>query len=278
MKRISPLHLSLLTLAMTYPVMALSNSQSDTATTTAAVSTEGTAEDYFGLKLKVGQKIGNVFSATVSYQGDGIEGEVQRVSGTALYEVVDASPDRPRYQSTGRYDGAPDRTGVSESRDNGQTVCSVKTGKCRKYVDTSGVDFNQYFWGKPTGKLTPGTSWKVELPVPWELGPAGTETITVIRVDPANHEVMLKREGNGEGLADGEAKQMKVKKDGKEYTVDLTPGTTHWVGFTVFREGLTVSDEVLVTRISTISSKEFGTSTINERMFTLLNQAPPDLL
>ncbi len=278
MKRISLLHLSLLSLAMTYPALALSNLQSSTSTTTASVSTEPTAEDYFGLKLKVGQKIGNIFSGTVSYQGDGVDGGVQRVSGTALYEVVDPSPDRPKYQSTGRYDGAPSRTGVSETRDNGQTVCSVKTGKCRKYVDTSGIIFNQYFWGKPTGKLIPGMSWKVELPVPWELGPAGTETVTVIQIDPANHEVMLKREGNGEGLMDGETKQMKVKRDGKEYTVDLTPGTTHWVGFTVFREGLTVSDEVLVTRVSTVSSKEFGTSTINERAFTLLNQAPPDLL
>jgi hypothetical protein len=277
-RRISLLHLSLLSLAMTYPALALSPSQSAASTTTASVSTEPIAEDYFGLKLKVGQKIGNIFSATVSSQGGGIDEQVQRVSGSALYEVVDASPDRPRYLSTGRYDGAASRTGVSESRDNGQTACSVKTGKCRQYLDTSGIDFNQYFWGKPTGKLTAGMSWKVELPVPWEIGPTGTETVTVIRVDPANHEVMLKREGSGEGPWDGESKQMNVKRDGKEYTVDLTPGTTHWVGFTVFREGLTVSDETLATRTSTISSKEFGTSTINERAFTLLNQSPPDLL
>jgi len=278
MKRISPLHLSLLSLAMTFPAMALSNSQNGTSTTTAAVGAESTAEDYFGLRLKVGQKIGNIFSATVSYQGGGIDDQVQRVGGSALYEVVDASSDRPKFLSTSRYDGSASRTGVSELRDNGRTACSVKTGKCRQYLDTSGVIFNEYFWGKPAGKLMAGMSWQVELPVPWELGPAGTETITVIRVDPANHEVMLKREGNGEGLMDGGTKQMKVKKDGKEYTVDITPGTAHWVGFTVFREGLTVSDETLETRALTVSSKDFGTSTINERQYTLLNQAPPDLL
>lgn len=121
-------------------------------------------------------------------------------------------------------------------------------------------------------------SWQVQLTVPWELGPAGTETVTVIRTDPANHEVMLKREGSGEGFFDGDKKQMKVKKDGKEFTVDVMPGTTHWVGYSVFREGLTVSDELLETRSLTISSKDFGTSTISERQFTLLNQAPPELL
>jgi hypothetical protein len=272
-KRISPLHLSLLSLVMTYPAMAVSNLQSSASTTTAV-----SAADCFGLKLTIGQKIGNIYSATVSYQGGGIDEQVQRVSGSSLYEVVDASSDRPRFSSTNRYDGSPSRTGTAELRDNGRTVCSMKTGNCRQYVDTSGIIFNEFFWGKPTGKLRAGMSWKVELPVAWELGPAGSETITVIRVDPANHEVMLKREGSGEGLMDGGPNQMKVKKDGKEYTVDIAPGTAHWVGFTVFREGLTVSDETLETRALTVSSKDFGTSTINERQFTLLNQAPPDLL
>jgi hypothetical protein len=277
MRRILSLHLSLLSLVMTYPAMALSNALSGASTTT-AVSAESTAEDCLGLKLKVGQKIGNIYSATTSYQGGGIDEQVQRVSGSSLYEVVDAASDRTKVQSSTRYDGSPSRTGAAEIRDNGQTVCSVKTGKCRPYLDTSGVVFNQYFWGKPSGKLTAGMSWKVELPTPWELGPAGTETVTVIRVDPVNHEVMLKREGAGEGLMDGGSNQMKVKKDGKEYAVDVTPATAHWVGYAVFREGVTVSDELLETRALTVSSKDFGTSTINERQFTLLNESPAELL
>jgi hypothetical protein len=264
---------------MTVQLKALGQSlqvKSPGSTGTAAQS--ATAEDYFNLKLLVGLKFGNIFSKTISYQGGGIDEDAGHVGGSALYEVVDASPDHPKFLGAGRYDGSGSSTGISEIRDRGMTVCSVKTGKCRKYLDDSGEVFDAFLWGNPTGKIVPGMNWKVDLNVPWELGPAGAETITVIRADPANHEVMLKREGSGEGFFSADNKQITVKKNGKEYTVDVTPGTTHWVGYTVFREGLTVSDELLETRLLTISSKDFGTSTINERQFTLLNQAPAELL
>jgi hypothetical protein len=245
---------------------------------TANEVSSATAEDYFGLKLKVGQKIGNVFSKIVSYEGGGVDEHVGRIGGSALYQVADASPDRPQFLVHSRYDGVGSDSGLAEIRDKGATVCSVKTGKCQKYLDDSGQVFDAFLWGNPNGKIVPGMSWKVDLTEPWELGPVGTETVTVIRTDPANHEVMLRREGSGEGFFEGDKKQITVKKDGKEYTVDVTPGTTHWIGYTVFREGLTVSDEMLETRSLTISSKDFGTSTVNERQFTLLNQAPEELL
>jgi hypothetical protein len=284
MRLTSPLHLSLLSLAMTYPAMALGHLQSSTSTAPvstsaqASASTESTAEDCLGLKLTVGQKFGNIFSKTVSYQGGGIDEDAGHVGGSEIYQVVDASPEHPIFFGSYRYDGQSSNSGTSEVRNTGQTVCSVKTGKCRQYLDDSGNIFDAFLWGKPTGKIAPGMSWKVEMTVPWELGPPGTQTVTVMRVDPVNHEVMLKREGSGEGFFAGDNKQITVKKSGKEYTVDVTPGTAHWVGYTVFREGLTVSDEMLETRALTVSSKDFGTSTINERQFTLLNQAPPDLL
>jgi hypothetical protein len=252
--------------------------QSESSGSTGTAKRTSTARDYFGLKLKMGQKFGNIFSKTVSYQGGGIDEDAGHVGGSALYEVVDASPDNPKFLGAGRYDGSGTSTGISEIRDRGMTVCSAKTGKCRKYLDDSGEVFDAFLWGNPTGKIVPGMSWKVDLNVPWELGPAGTETVTVIRTDPANHEVMLKREGTGEGFFAGDSKQITVKTGGKEYTVDVDRGTAHWVGYTVFREGLTVSDELLETRQLTISSKDFGTSTINERQFTLLNQAPAELL
>ena len=284
MRRTSLLHLSLFSLAMTYPAMALGHSQSSASTapvsasTQASASTESTAEDYLGLKLSVGQKFGNIFSKTVSYQGGGIDEDAGHVGGSELYQVVDASPEHPIFLGSYRYDGRGGNSAKSEIRNTGQTVCSVKSGKCTQYLDDSGSIFDAFLWGKPTGKIAPGMTWKVEMTVPWELGPPGIETVTVIRVDPINHEVMLKREGSGEGFFAGDNKQITVKKGGKEYSVDVTPGTTHWVGYTVFREGLTVSDELLETRTLTVSSKDFGTSTINERQFTLLNQTPPDLL
>jgi hypothetical protein len=272
-------HASIMILAVLIsPICAFAKSPRISKTPAPAGETSATTVDYFRLRLTVGQKIGNVFSKTVSHEGGGIDESARNIGGTDLYQVIDASPDRPRFISTYRYDGRAAGSGAVEIRDMGQNVCSVKSGKCQPYLDDSGAFFDAFLWGKPSGMITPGSSWKVELPVPWELGPPGTETVTVIQVDPINHQVMLRREGSGEGFFADEPKQMKVNKDGKEYIVDVTPGPTHWIGYTVFREGLTVSDEMMETRQLTISSKELERTTITERQFTLLNQAPANLI
>ena len=241
-------------------------------------SPTGSAQEYFTLRLQAGQKFANVFSKTVSYEGGGVDGSAESIGGTALYEVVDPSPDHPELNNSSHYDGRPARQSLVQIRDDGRTVCSLKTGKCRTYLDDSGPMYDAFLWGKPEGKLAPGVSWETRLEIPWELGPAGMQTVTVLRMDPANHEIALKREGSGEGFFRGDQKQMTVKKNGKEYTVDVTPGTAHWVGITVFSNGLTVSDEMLETRSLTVSSKDFGSAILTERQFTLLNQAAGDLL
>jgi hypothetical protein len=145
------------------------------------------------------------------------------------------------------------------------------------YLDDSGVAFDAFLWGPPFGPIVRGMTWKAELPAPWELGPPGTQLISVVQTDSANHEVMPKREGSGDGAFANDQKRIKVKKDGKGHTVDVTPGSAHWVGYTIFQNGITVSDELAVTRSFKISSKEFGSADISERQFTLLNLAPPDL-
>jgi len=241
-------------------------------------SSTGSASEYFSLRLQVGQKFANVFSKTVSYEGGGVDGSAESIGGTALYEVVDPTPDRPELNNSSRYDGRAAHQSLVQNRDEGRTVCSLKTAKCRPYLDDSGPVYDAFLWGKPKGMLAPGVSWETRLETPWELGPAGMQTVTVLRMDAANHEITLKREGSGEGFFQGDQKQMTVKRNGKEYTVDVTPGTTHWVGITVFSNGLTVSDELLETRSLTMSSKDFGSASLTERQFTLLNQAAGDLL
>lgn len=42
-------------------------------------------------------------------------------------------------------------------------------------------------------------SWQVPIAEPWELGPAGEQTVTVLSIDSAEHSVTLKREGSGDG-------------------------------------------------------------------------------
>jgi len=241
-------------------------------------SSTDNASEYFSLRLQAGQKFANVFSKTVSYEGGGVDGSAETIGGTALYEVVDPSPDRPELNNSSHYDGRAARQSLVQIRDDGRTVCSLKTGKCRPYLDDSGPVYDAFLWGKPKGMLAPGISWETRLETPWELGPAGMQTVTVLRMDPANHVITLKREGSGDGFFLGDQKQMTVKRNGKEYTVDVTPGTTHWVGITVFCNGLTMSDELLETRSLTVSSKDFGSASLTERQFTLLNQAVGDLL
>jgi hypothetical protein len=78
---------------------------------------------YFGLKLAVGQKFGNVFAKIVSYQGGGIDEYARRVGGSAHYEVLDATPERPRFLLRDRYDGLASSSTIMESRDSGATYC-----------------------------------------------------------------------------------------------------------------------------------------------------------
>ena len=231
-----------------------------------------TSGDYFQTQLTAGQKINNVFSRTIAFHAEGMDDTVRRVGGTAYYEVADPSPEHTKFNSTVLYDGHPQQVGAGEYHDHGQTFCMKE--HCVPVNDASGPLFNPLLWGTPPAQLAPGTTWQVEIKQPWELGPAATQTITVVSLDPANHEITLKREGSGDGWYDSERKQVQVKKDGKEYTADITPGTSHWTGYTTFHQGIVKSDELLVERDVTLSAADFPKTTAKERQYILLNAAP----
>lgn len=128
-------------------------------------------------------------------------------------------------------------------RDHGTTMCF--NGKCRFTTDASGPLFNPTFWGDPKGKLVSGQSWRVELKQPWEFGPPGLQTVTVVSVDKQSGIVILKREGEGIGPYEGGKDSLVIKKDGKQYKVAARYGRAHWVGQAVFQHGIVVSDELL---------------------------------
>ena len=219
-----------------------------------------------------GQLFGNVFSRAIAIKAQGYEDVVRRMSGTGIYKVLDTSAAGISFDSRFLYDGRPEDRGKTEIKDNGRTICY--NGKCSPATDASGISYNPLLWGDPHHSLRPGLQWQVSIAAPWELGPAGTETVTVQFIDPANHIVALQREGSGDGFFEGDTKQVHLTKDGKTYLADLTPARAHWLGSTVFRNGIILSDELTVERNVTLSSQEIGAVAGSEREYVLLNAMP----
>ncbi|HKF53055.1 MAG TPA: hypothetical protein VKB26_12145 [Candidatus Acidoferrales bacterium] len=227
-------------------------------------------------KMEVSQEVGNVFSRTVAFQVNGFDPLVFRVSGTGIYKVKSVSAQEIVTDSTFLYDGRPASTGETTIKDGGRTICWK--GKCSIATDASGVSINALLWGTPKGKLHVGQSWDVVINVPWELGPAGKETVKVLSIDPANDTITLERRGEGEGESASEVKQLHLVKDKTTYVVDVSTGKAKWDGTTTFRRGVILSDELLVERTVTVTSKELGQSSGVERQYILLNATQPDLL
>ena len=161
-------------------------------------------------------------------------------------------------------------------KDGGRTLCW--NGNCAVSTDASGVSINPLFWGAPTGKLHAGQTWEVAIPIPWELGPAGKQTVRVVSIDPSNDTIALERKGEGEGDAVNQTKKLPLVKDKKPYDVDFSAGKAKWSGYTTFRRGVTLSDVLLVERPVTTTSKELGSSSGIERQYILLNFVPADSL
>jgi hypothetical protein len=237
-----------------------------------APAQETAASVYLAPKLQIGQRLGNMFSRATSYQAEGIDELVRRVSGTAVYVVAENSPASLVLDSEIRYDGKPVYKGKTEMKDHGRISCY--DGNCSSATDASGLLYNPLLWGDPKGTIRKGMKWTVSIAEPWELGPPGEQTITVIEADPVNHSVTLKREGSGDGYFAGDRKQIQVSKGGQNYLVDVSPGRSHWTGYTRFREGIVISDELLVERPVTLSSKELVSLPAEERQYILLNATP----
>ncbi len=162
-----------------------------------------------------------------------------------------------------------------EYRDHGTTLCYGK--ECSFNTNASGPFYNPTFWGSPKGgDLKPGQTWTLTLNRPWELGPPGNQTVTVVSVDKKNGITLLKREGSGAGPYEGAHDTMTVKKDGKPYKVTIKYGTAHWSGQVVIRQGVIVSDELLCDTPVELSSPEIGTIQAKERQYmsVLLHPTP----
>lgn len=232
---------------------------------------ENTSAWYFATAFLPGEKVGNIYSRTIAYSGEGFNDLVQRVSGSSTYKVTNDNYLNPEFEETDLYDGRPVSTGHSVIGRSGQ---GSYNGKTFMNTSASGLLFSEAVWGKLPAKLHEGDSWKVELTQAWELGGPGTQTVTVMQMDAEHHTITLKREGSSDGFFDGDAKQLPITtKDGKKLTVDLVPGPAHWTGYTIFKKGVVISDELLVTRPVTLKAGEVSFNG-NEREYILLNAMP----
>ena len=222
--------------------------------------------------FRAGASFGNVFSRTVDVQAPGFDEAVHRVSGTATYRVTDAAAAPPRLRIDYRYDGRPAGNGAVELPDGGATNCY--DGKCAPNTDASGLAYNPRLWGPAPAKLKPGQHWTVDFAAPWELGPAGRQTVTVVALDPTSHTVTLEREGSGDGAWLGDAAPLALIRNGRSYPVTRQGGRTHWQGYTTFRDGIVLNDELVSTRTVTLASPQLGRIEAAERQYILLNAMP----
>jgi len=223
-------------------------------------------------KMQVSQEIGNVFSRTISFNVDGFDPFVRRVSGTGIYKVETVTPEQIVMSSSFLYDGNPASSGETTVKNGGRTTCWK--GDCSISTDASGVSINPLLWGAPTGKLHVGQTWEVAIGVPWELGPAGKQTVRVVSIDPSNDSITLEREGEGEGDALNEIKTLPLIKDKKTYTVQVKAARAKWSGYATFRRGVILSDVLFVERPVTVTCQDLGQKSGTERQYILLNSAP----
>ncbi|WP_140805974.1 hypothetical protein [Rhodanobacter glycinis] len=229
-------------------------------------------------ELKVGERLSDVFSKTVSTRGEGFMEKVDRISGTADYKVTGVTAKAIVFDEDDRYDGRPARGPLHDVEILRDGITNCFAGKCRINDQTSGLVFNPLLWGNAPEQLRAGMSWDVAISAPWEIGPAGTEQVRVLRVDPRNGVVTLSRTGNGAGLSSDDQSREKSGKPmqitttaGRTIEVSLIPGKASWIGYTTIRKGVIVSDVIMVLRHVTLVSRSGDRFEGEQRAYTLLN-------
>ena len=233
---------------------------------------------YLSPNLKVGERLSDVFSKTVSIKGTGFNEKVDRISGSADDRVTGVTPETFIFDEEDRYDGRPASGVVHDVKTLQDGITHCYKGKCAVDSETSGMTFNPLLWGKAPDDIRVGTTWTVTIPRPWEIGPAGTEQVQVVRVDPLNDVITLTRNGSGSGPSsddqyrqqNGEPMQITTMA-GKTIDVSVIPGKTTWRGYTTICKGVIVSDEIMVQRHVTLVSKGGDKFEGEQRSYTLLN-------
>lgn len=237
----------------------------------AGAADPGKASPYLTPQLQKGQIFANVFSKALEVRGEGFEPYSGRYSGTAAYKVLDPDPSKPTFDTRSPAFDKPDYHAVATLAEGGQDWC--EQGKCTVNRQTSGPIFNPLLWGVPGSELKVGQTWQVAVTEPWEIGPAGKETVRVVSLDPAEGIVTLEREGSGTGKSQDDERKLPITVKGKKLDATVMAGPSTWSGLTTLQHGLILNDEILIRRPVTLQT-EAGTFSGEETEYTLLNLMP----
>jgi hypothetical protein len=223
--------------------------------------------------LRVGDTLATVLSYTVSFKTAGYGEVAQHSSGTLAFVVTNAAPDSLSFDVWGRSDGEGEMPRAQVRYKPGGHVRCIDT-VCQDYTDASGVLYNPVMWGDAPSTLCDGATWTVPLTIPWGVGPVGSQKVTVLRVDTAAHMAWVRRDGTGNGPFAHDADTLTLHKGGKAYRVRIVPGATRWSGYTIFRDGVVIADEVLVERHDVLISPTLGRIQASERQIMMFDAMP----
>lgn len=228
---------------------------------------------YLTPAVHAGDRLDTIFSKAVAITGADFDPLVRRVSGTASDKIETVTPDAIREYESVIYDGYAAGADTVVIRDHGMTDCDTH-GKCNTNDSTSAAMFDSLLWGPVPRRVAAGSSWSVQVKTPWEIGPAGKETVSVTRVDPRLGLITLLRTGSGTGLSSDDARRnvFTIVSHGHSLEVKLRPGAATWQGRATFVRGVTVADEITLTRSVELVSDDGRVFHGSERIYTIFTE------
>jgi hypothetical protein len=227
------------------------------------------ANDLFHPQLRVGQSlIGNLdgelrpfsFVGSTRYS-EHVKATVESMSGSVATMSIDES-------------GSGKSTNVTVQLDTATLDFSENGKETNNQRSAVGMFYNTTAWGPIPSIVAVGQTWSVDLKEPWEMGPAGTETVRVTALDAAHDTITLQRDGSGEGPSSTEIKHpvsIKFKHNGVDTAIPVTVGKSTWHGEVVLKDGIVVRDSITVktnlrlSQAGTVSARD-ETQTISETM------------